>query len=115
MALLTKADKVPASIEEKKEILLKNKIALWDVIKTCDIRGSSDSSITNVVPNNLSKILKHSNIRQIFANGEKAYNIYNKYCYNIIEKNIIKLPSTSPANASYNLEKLKTEWEKILT
>lgn len=115
IALLTKSKKIPESIDEKIEILLKNNIALWDVIHSCDIKGSSDASITNVVPNDLSKILKCSNIRQIYANGEKAYRLYIKYCYKNIEKDIIKLPSTSPANASYSLAKLKDEWEEKMS
>ena len=115
ITLLTKSKKIPESIEEKIEILLKNNIALWDVIHSCDIKGSSDASITNVVPNDLSKILKCSNIQQIYANGEKAYRIYMKYCYKNIGKDIIKLPSTSPANASYSLAKLKDEWEEKMS
>ena len=115
IALLTKSKKIPESIDEKIEILLKNNIALWDVIHSCDIKGSSDASITNVVPNDLSKILKCSNIRQIYANGENAYRLYIKYCYKNIEKDIIKLPSTSPANASYSLAKLKDEWEEKMS
>ena len=113
IAFLTNTSKIPVSIDEKKELLLRNKIALWDVINSCDIKKSSDSSITNVVPNNLSKILELSSIKQIFANGEKAYSIYMRYCYKDIGKEIIKLPSTSPANASYSLERLKTEWKII--
>ena len=115
IALLTKSKKIPELMEEKIEILLKNNIALWDVIHSCDIKGSSDASITNVVPNDLSKILKCSNIQQIYANGEKAYRIYMKYCYKNIGKDIIKLPSTSPANASYSLAKLKDEWEEKMS
>lgn len=110
IALLTKTEIIPKSIDEKKEILLKNRIALWDVIYSCDIKGSSDASITNVVPNDFSKILNSANIKQIYANGEKTYNIYMKYCYKNVGKEIIRLPSTSPANASYNLARLKKEW-----
>ena len=111
LTLLTKSEKIPESIEEKKSLLLKNGIALWDVIHSCDIKGSSDASITNVVPNDLSKILECANIQRIYANGEKVYRIYMKYCYKNIGKDIIKLPSTRPANASYNLVKLRDEWE----
>ena len=113
IAFLTNTSKIPVSIDKKKELLLRNKIALWDVINSCDIKKSSDASITNVVPNNLSKILELSSIKRIFANGEKAYNIYMRYCYKDIGKEITKLPSTSPANASYSLERLKTEWKII--
>ena len=113
LTILTNFKKIPESIDEKKAILLHNKIALWDVIQSCDIKGSNDASITNVIPNDLSKILNFSKIKQIYANGTKAYQLYMKYCYPSTEKTIIKLPSTSPANASYSIEKLKHEWEKI--
>ena len=114
IASLTKTEIIPKSIDEKKEILIKNGIALWDIIHSCDIIGSSDASITNIVPNDLSKILEFTNIKQIYANGEKAYRIYMKYCHKNIKKDIIKLPSTSPANASYSFARLEKEWsEKI--
>ena len=76
---------IPQSIEEKKALLLLNGIALWDVIHSCDIVGSSDSSIKNVVPNDISKILKTANIEKIITNGKKADSLYKKYIekYNI--------------------------------
>lgn len=114
IALLVGSNKIPQSLHEKKEILLRNKIAIWDIVYSCNIKGSSDTSIRNIIPNNLSKILEFSNIKQIYANGEKAYQIYMKYCYQNTKKDIIKLPSTSSANASYNLERLKAAWEKII-
>ena len=110
---LTNTERIPKSIEKKKEMLLTNKIALWDVIKSCEITGSSDASITNVVPNDLSRILLISKIQQIYANGTKAYQIYMKYSYPLIRKKIIKLPSTSPANASCSFEKLISEWNVL--
>ena len=72
----------------------------------------NEKVFVTVVPNDLSKILEYANIQQIYANGEKAYRIYMKYCYKNIGKDIIKLPSTSPANASYNFARLRDEWEK---
>ena len=110
MAYLTKTDPMPVDIEGKRQMLLRNGIALWDVVATCDIVGSSDSRMTNVVPTDLSIILKNSPIRQIFANGNKAYELYRGYGNN----NIHKLPSTSPANAVYDLEKLMKKWSVIL-
>ena len=74
-------------INDKEQFLLKNKIALWDVVASCDINGSSDSSIKNVIPNNISKIIKESNINMIFTTGKTAFKLYNKYiyiCLNII-------------------------------
>ncbi len=104
---------VPSSIEEKIQFLLANKIAVWDVIQSCEICGSSDSSIKNVVPNDLSVILDHSKVNHIYANGNKSYELYNRYCLSKVGRDIIKLPSTSPANASFSLERLIEAWKVI--
>jgi len=101
---------LPISIEEKKAMLLHHGIALWDVIESCDIIGSSDSSIKNVIPMDFSTILLHSNITHIYANGATAFKLFQKYCETDTGINIIKLPSTSPANATFSLEKLLHEW-----
>lgn len=100
----------PGTIEEQKTMLSENHIAVWDVIYSCDINGSSDSSIKNVVPNDIRALLNKSAIKTIYANGGKAYELYNRYCYQETNKEIIKLPSTSPANASCSLEKLVAHW-----
>lgn len=113
LAAVCKAD-VPTSIDEKKQFLLENKIAVWDVIQSCEIVGSSDSSIRNVIPNDLSIILDHSKVKRIFANGNKSYELYNRYCLPIVNRDIIKLPSTSPANASFSLERLIEAWKSIV-
>jgi len=105
---------LPTNISEKKALLLTNHIALWDVVKTCDIEGSKDNSIRNIITNDLSVIFNQTSIKMIFANGTMAYNLYNKYSKNLYSMNIIKLPSTSPANASYNFEKLFEIWNKSL-
>lgn len=97
---------VPKSVDEKRDMLIKHNIALWDVIKTCEITGSADSSIKDVKVNDFSRIFSAADIKCIFANGAAAYNIYIKY----VDKNIIKLPSTSPANAMWNVERLTKEW-----
>ncbi|MHB1314636.1 MAG: DNA-deoxyinosine glycosylase [Christensenellales bacterium] len=104
---------VPVTIEDKKRMLLENNIALWDVIASCDMEGSSDVSIHNVIPNDLELIISHANICQIFANGTKAYALYEKYCYPKLGVKAVGLPSTSPANASFALEKLLQEWKII--
>lgn len=101
------------SVEEKRDFLLKTRIAVWDVIKSCDIVGSSDSSIKNVKANDLDIILESCHIRKIFVNGKTAERLYNKYIKNKIGINAVYLPSTSPANAAYNLERLLAEWKKI--
>ncbi len=106
-------ENVPETIEEKKKFLIRNGIALWDVIYSCDIVGSSDSSIKNVVVNDLTIILSQAQIKNIFVNGKKAYSLYNKYIRPRIARDAICLPSTSPANAGWNLEKLIEAWEII--
>lgn len=102
---------VPGSVEEKREFLLQNHIALWDVIYSCDISGSSDSSIKNVVPNRLGSILDFCEIRMIFANGKTAGRLYEKYIKPETKREICILPSTSPANAAFGLEKLSEIWK----
>jgi len=113
IAGITESD-VPETIEEKKKFLLGQHIAIWDVIKSCEIKGSSDSSIKNVVANDLNRILKHAEIKGIFTNGAKAYSLYNKYCYEQTGMEAIKLPSTSPANAAFGLDRLVEEWRHII-
>ena len=102
------------TIENKKTILLKHNIALWDVIESCEIKGSSDSSIKHVCPNNINQIINNSNIKYIFTNGKKSHELYNKYCLKETNIQAIYLPSSSPANAAYNLERLVEEWKIIL-
>lgn len=101
---------IPQTIEEKRELLLSNNIALWDVIASCDIVGSSDSSIKNVVANDLSIILNEAQIERIFVNGQTAFKYYNKYIKNTIGREAQVLPSTSPANAAWSLDKLIAQW-----
>lgn len=112
LALLMEDD-VPVTIYEKKAFLLKNNIAVWDVIESCQIIGSSDSSIKDVVPTDITKILETANISKIFANGATAKKLYDKYQRKILGIEIEGLPSTSPANAAYSLEKLLDKWAVI--
>lgn len=104
---------VPQTIEEKKQFLLSNKIAVWDVIESCTIVGSSDSSIKDVKVNNFSKILENSAIEEIYVNGGKAYELYHRYAEKQTGIEPIKLPSTSPANAAWNLDRLCNAWNVI--
>lgn len=104
---------VPVTIEEKRELLLNNGIAVWDVIASCDIVGSSDISIRNAVPNDLSMILNNSKIEKIFVNGKTAEKYYNKYLKEKLGMEAICLPSTSPANATYSFEDLVKAWGQI--
>ncbi len=105
---------VPETAEEKKAFLLQNGIAVWDVIRSCKIEGSSDSSIKDAVPNDFGEILRHSSITHIFANGALAAKIYNDHKISRVTGiEIITLPSTSPANAAYNVERLCEHWRQI--
>lgn len=112
LAALT-GEEVPGTISDKKEFLLRNGIAVWDVVHSCTIEGSSDSTIRDVVPNDISGILERTQIRDIFANGGKAYSLYEKYIYPLTGVKAVKLPSTSPANAAFSLERLEGEWEIV--
>ena len=105
---------IPETIEQKKTMMLKNNIAVWDVILSCRITGAADSSIRDVVPTDLSVILNHAPVERIFANGGTAYSLYMKYSYPKTGRQITKLPSTSPANASWNLDRLIDAWSVIL-
>ena len=113
MAALTD-EEVPATIEEKRALLLRHHVALWDVIHSCDIIGSSDSSIKNVMPNDLRPILNTASIRQIYTNGGMAGRLYRKYIQPELHLPCTVLPSTSPANASYSLEKLTALWRDAI-
>lgn len=104
---------VPQSVPEKRDFLLRNRIALWDVIASCDIQGSADSTIKNVTPNDLRIILNTADIKEIFVNGKTAEKYYNKYTKDLINRPATCLPSTSPANAAWNIEKLIEAWRGI--
>lgn len=106
-------DDVPKSIEDKKALLHKNHIALWDVIASCDIEGSADSTIKNVVPNDLDAIIKNSKVKRIFVNGKTAEKYYNKYTKDKLGRAAVCLPSTSPANAAWSIERLVGAWRII--
>ena len=99
----------------KLKTLLKNNIALWDTIKSCKRDGSLDSDIQNEIPNDIRKLLKkYPNIKTICLNGNKSYSAFKKYFPDFLEKyNCHKMPSTSPANARYSLNKLINEWKVI--
>ena len=102
------------NVEEKKQFLLEHQIALWDVIASCDIIGSSDSSIKNVVANDIGRVLSEASIRQIFVNGQTAFKLYKKYVLPETGVMPVCLPSTSPANAAWNMERLTEAWQVIV-
>lgn len=106
-------DCLPQTNDGKRAFLLKHRIALWDVIASCEIRGSSDQSIKNAVPNDLSVILKEANIQHIFTNGGTATRLYRQYLEKQIGIEAIPLPSGSPANAAWSLDALVDAWRVI--
>ena len=109
---------VPESTDEKIKFLLAHHIAIYDAAISCEIKGSSDAKMTAVAPANLQPIFKTANIRQVYANGGKAYEICKKYLEDEIIKatknEVIKLPSTSPANAKFSLEELTNQWSMVV-
>lgn len=105
---------VPETVDEKKNLLLSHGVALWDVVSECDIHGSSDLSICNVIPANLNQVLRSADIELIIANGNAAYRLYQTYCLEHTGRNIQKCPSTSPANAVFTLERLAENWGEIM-
>ena len=113
MAALTNRP-VPQSVEEKTELILSNRFALWDSIGSCTIAGSSDSSIRDVVPNDLRRILDYAPIEHIFCNGATSLKYYRRYNEPILGRAAEVLPSSSPANAAWSLERLTEAWRVIL-
>jgi hypoxanthine-DNA glycosylase len=102
----------------KKSILLRNKIAIWDVLKSCDRENSSDSNIKNPVANDFKSLfIKYPNLKNIYFNGKKAEALYRKLVFNNANENNLSqfnLPSTSPANA-VKFETKVNEWEQIVS
>lgn len=104
---------IPKTIEEKKALILDNGLALWDSIGSCEITGSSDASIRNAEPNDLRIITDNCDIRSIYCNGKKSLEVYNKYIEPVLGRPAEALPSTSPANAAWSLERLIEAWSVI--
>lgn len=105
---------LPQTIEEKKQMLTQHDIAVWDVIYSCDIIGSSDSSIKNATPTELASLVRKTQIKHIFCNGKTAGKLYEKYQENIVGIPAVTLLSTSPANAAFSVERLIAEWKNAL-
>lgn len=101
---------LPQTVEDKKKLILDNHFALWDVIHSCDVEGSADSLIKNVVPNDIGVILNNSEVSRIFVNGKKAESLYKKYLEKETGITAVCLPSTSPANASWSEDRLTEYW-----
>ena len=112
LALVLGGD-VPETVAEKKEFLLRNRIAVWDVIRCCEIDGSSDARIRNAAANDLGVILREADIRAVFTNGKTAHRYYERYARPLTGFADVCLPSTSPANAAWSTERLAEEWKRI--
>lgn len=106
-------EKLPENNQERTALLLKHRIALWDVLASCEIKGADDSSIKNPVPNDLSIILKNCEIKAIFTTGAKAFSLYKRFCEPKTNIPAIPLPSTSPANCRMSVEQLVTTYSEI--
>lgn len=104
----------PVTINDKKEFLKRNRIALWDVLDSCEINGSSDSSIKNPKANDIKGLIEGTDVRYIFVTGKKALELYNKYCYDDVLIKAVCLPSTSGANCAFSYDKLKEKYELII-
>lgn len=107
-------EELSSDIDQRRDFLLRHKIALYDSIYQCDIIASSDASIKNVVPSDLKDIFKAADINEVFLNGSTSYKYYKKYHEKELGLEGVKLPSTSPANARYRLDDLVSEWRVIL-
>ena len=106
-------DDVPETIERKKQFLHRHHVAAWDVIDGCDIKGPGHSSIKNAVPTDLQKIIRNSRVSAVFCNGKTSGRMYEKYHEPVLKMKAQILPSTSPANAAWTLERLIEVWRKI--
>ena len=104
---------VPETVEQKKKLVLENRLALWDVIAECEITGSADTSIKNVKPNDIAGIIEKTAVSRIFVNGKTAEKYYIRYIEKAVGQKAICLPSTSPANAAWSLDRLTAAWSVI--
>ena len=106
---------VPQSVADKEDFLKRHRIALWDVLKSCMIKGADDGSIREAEPNDMDEILANADIRAIFTTGTKAAQLYKRYCLPKTGREAIALPSTSPANCRfYTDEEIKEAYRVIL-
>ncbi|MCQ2512619.1 MAG: DNA-deoxyinosine glycosylase [Lachnospiraceae bacterium] len=106
-------ENIPETIEEKKQMMAKHHIALWDSLEECDIIGASDSSIRNPVPTDIPGLIRKTKIKKVFATGTSAYKFYQKFNYPLTGIEAVKLPSTSPANAACSFDKLVESYQVI--
>ncbi len=107
-------ENVPETIPQKKALLKKHHVALWDVLESCTIVGASDTSIEDAVPNRIGELVKKSKVSRIFCTGATAHRLYQKYCAKDVGVDAVKLPSTSPANCAVSLESLVEAYKAIV-
>ena len=107
-------EEVPRSVPEKKAMLLRHRIALWDVLAECEITGASDSSIRNPVANDLSVVLDHAPVQAVFTTGATAWKLYTRLQKPHTGIEAVRLPSTSPANCAVKMEALTEAYKAIL-
>lgn len=105
---------VPGTEDEKRRMLLARHIALWDVAAECDIKGSGEQSIRNVIPNDLNRILRTADIKTIITNGGTAHRLYCRYAYEHTGREAVKCPSTSASNVLFTLERLAEQWREAM-
>ena len=105
---------LPQTTEDRRAFALRHGIALWDSIESCTITGSSDASIREAKPNDIARLIRQTGIQRIYCNGQQSYKLYQKYCAGSCGLNATPLPSTSPANAAWALDRLAEAWKVIL-
>lgn len=108
------SEKIPTTIQEKQSLLLRHHIAMWDVIASCEIRGSADASVRNAVPVDIGQITRNARINRVICNGTLAGKLYRQHLQQAAGMEAIVLPSTSPANAAWSLERLVEAWKPFL-
>lgn len=106
-------EEYPQTPDEKIAFCHRNRIAVWDVLKSCEITGADDNSIRNPIPNDMNIILKAAPVKAVFGTGSKACALYQKYCLPDTGVPIIRLPSTSPANCGTSYESLRKAYLEI--
>ena len=109
LALLTHTPK-PKTIAEKTALILQNDLALWDTVQSCEIRGASDASMRSVQPNDVAALVRRLGVQAVFCNGAASGRVYAKYAQAAAGIPAVVLPSTSPANAAWSMERLQQAW-----
>lgn len=102
------------AISDKKQMILQNGFAIWDVIRSCEIRGASDASIRAVEPNDLAGLIRRLGVQAVFCNGGTAAKLYRRYAQPLTGLEATALPSTSPANAAWTMPRLQQRWGQAL-